>query len=46
MKYAAEKGSGVMIYIYIYIPSFIKTGLAVQKLIGGDTQAYRHTEAW
>jgi hypothetical protein len=28
MKYAVEMGSGVM----IYIPSFIKTGLGIQKL--------------
>jgi hypothetical protein len=36
MKYAVEMGSGVM----IYIPSFIKIGLGIQKLIGGytDTQ--------
>jgi hypothetical protein len=31
MKYSVEVGSGGM----IYIPSFIKTGLAIQKLIGG-----------
>jgi hypothetical protein len=30
MKYAVEMGSGEM----IYIPSFIKTGSAIQKLIG------------
>jgi hypothetical protein len=36
MKYAVEMGSGGM----IYIPSFIKTGSGIQKLIGGDT----HTE--
>jgi hypothetical protein len=34
MKYAVEAGSGVM----IYIPSFIKIGSGIQKLIGGDTQ--------
>jgi hypothetical protein len=37
MKYAVEMGSGAM----IYIPSFIKFGSGVQKLIGGgggDTQ--------
>jgi hypothetical protein len=36
MKYAIEMGSGVM----IYIPSFIKIGSGIQKLIGGytDTQ--------
>jgi hypothetical protein len=30
MKYAVEMGSGAM----IYIPSFIKIGSGVQKLIG------------
>jgi hypothetical protein len=34
MKYAVEMGSGVM----IYMPSFIKSGLAIQKFIMGDTQ--------
>jgi hypothetical protein len=34
MMYATEMGSGSM----IYIPSFIKIGSAIQKLIGGDTQ--------
>jgi hypothetical protein len=33
MKYAVEMGSGAM----IYIPSFIKIGSAIQKLIGGYT---------
>jgi hypothetical protein len=33
MRYAVEMGSGVM----IYIPSFIKTGSAIQKLIEGHT---------
>jgi hypothetical protein len=34
MKYADVMGSGVM----IYIPCFIKTGSAIQKLLGrGDT---------
>jgi hypothetical protein len=33
-KYAIELGSGVM----TYIPSFVKTGSAIQKLKGGDTQ--------
>jgi hypothetical protein len=37
MKYAVEMGSGAM----IYIPSFIKTGSVIQKLIGG---IYRHTD--
>jgi hypothetical protein len=31
MKYAVEMGSGAM----TYIPSFIKIGPAIQKLIGG-----------
>jgi hypothetical protein len=39
MKYAVEMGSGAM----IYIPSFIKTGSGIQKLIARDTQT--HT-AW
>jgi hypothetical protein len=34
MKYAVEMGTGAM----IYIPSFIKIGSVIQKLIGGDTQ--------
>jgi hypothetical protein len=34
MKYAAEMGSGAM----IYIPSFIKIGSGIQKLTRGDTQ--------
>jgi hypothetical protein len=33
MKYADEMGSGAM----IYMPSFIKTGSGIQKLIAGDT---------
>jgi hypothetical protein len=36
MKYAIEVGSGVM----IYIPSFIKIGPAIQKLIGGAHRQY------
>jgi hypothetical protein len=32
MNYAAEMGSGAM----IYIPSFIKIGSGIQKLIGRD----------
>jgi hypothetical protein len=39
MKCAVEMGSGAM----IYIPSFIKTGSGVQKLIRGDTQT--HTDS-
>jgi hypothetical protein len=34
MKYADEVGSGVM----IYIPTSIKTGSSIHKLIGGNTQ--------
>jgi hypothetical protein len=37
MKYAVEMGSGVM----IYIPSFIKIGSGIHKLIRGDTQTHR-----
>jgi hypothetical protein len=37
MKYAVEMGLVVM----IYIPSFIKIGSGIQKLIGGDTQTAR-----
>jgi hypothetical protein len=33
MKYAVEMGSGAV----IYVPSFIKIGSGVQKLMGGDT---------
>jgi hypothetical protein len=36
-KYAVEVGSGVM----IYIPSFIKIGPAMRKLVGRDTQTHR-----
>jgi hypothetical protein len=35
MKYDIEMGSGAM----IYVPSFIKIGSGIQKLIEGDTQA-------
>jgi uncharacterized RmlC-like cupin family protein len=38
MKYAAEMGSGAM----IYIPSFIMTGEGIQKLIKGN---HRHTDS-
>jgi hypothetical protein len=37
MKYAVEMGSGAT----IYIPSSIKIGSAIQKLIGWDTQTHR-----
>jgi hypothetical protein len=35
MKYAVEMGSGSM----IYIPSFVKIGSGVQKLVGGYTDS-------
>jgi hypothetical protein len=35
MKYAVEMGSSAM----IYVPSFIKPGAAIQKLIGGNTDS-------
>jgi hypothetical protein len=37
MKYAVEMGSGAM----IYIPSFIKIGPGIQKLIQGEPQTHR-----
>jgi hypothetical protein len=37
MKYAVEMGSGVM----IYIPSLVKTGSGIQKLIRMDSQTHR-----
>jgi hypothetical protein len=37
MEYAVQMGSGAM----IYIPSFIKIGFGIQKLIGGDAQTRR-----
>jgi hypothetical protein len=37
MKCAVEMGSGGM----IYIPSFIKTGSGIQKLVGGDSPRHR-----
>jgi hypothetical protein len=40
MKYAVEMGSGAM----IYIPSFIKIGSDIQKLIGGGG-GFRHPDA-
>jgi hypothetical protein len=41
MKYATEMGSGAV----IYIPSFIKIGSGIQKLMGGiiHRQTHRHT---
>jgi hypothetical protein len=38
MKYVVEMDSGAM----IYLPSFIKTGSGIQKLIGGK---YSHTDS-
>jgi hypothetical protein len=38
MKYAAEMGSGAM----IYIPSFITIGSGIQKFIGRGV--HRHTD--
>jgi hypothetical protein len=40
MKYAVEMGSGAM----IYIPSFIKIGSRIQKLIAGVTGTQRSTD--
>jgi hypothetical protein len=43
MNYAIEMGSGAM----IYIPSFIKIGSAIQKLIRGihiETHRYPNTQ--
>jgi hypothetical protein len=37
MKYAAEMGSGIM----IYISSFIKIGSGIQKLIRRNKQTHR-----
>jgi hypothetical protein len=36
--YAAEMGSGAM--IYSYIPSFIEIGSGIRKSIRGDTQTH------
>jgi hypothetical protein len=37
MKYAIEMGSGAM----IYVPSSIKIGSGIQKLIRGDSRTHR-----
>jgi hypothetical protein len=37
MKYVVEMGSVTM----IYIPSFIKIGSGIRKLIRGDSQTHR-----
>jgi hypothetical protein len=39
MRYVVEMGSGAM----IYIPSFIKIGSGIQKLMRGDSQT--HTDS-
>jgi hypothetical protein len=36
-------GSGAV--IYVYVPSFIKIGSGIQKLIGGDTKTPTQTHA-
>jgi hypothetical protein len=42
MKYAIHMGSGAM----MYIPSFIKIGSGLQKIIGGeDMQTQGHTDS-
>jgi F0F1-type ATP synthase alpha subunit len=41
MKYAVEMGSGAM----IYIPSFIKIGSGIQKLILGNSQTDKRARA-
>jgi hypothetical protein len=40
IKQNVGMGSGDM----IYIPSFIKIGSDIQKLIGGGGEIYRHTD--
>jgi hypothetical protein len=40
MKYDIKMGSVAM----IHIPVFIQTDSNIQKLTGGDTQTYRHTD--
>jgi hypothetical protein len=40
MKYAAEMGSGGM----VYIPSFIKIGSDIQTLLGGSTNIQTHRQ--
>jgi hypothetical protein len=40
MKHAVEIGSCVM----LYIPSFIQTGSAIRKLIGGRVGLHRRTD--
>jgi hypothetical protein len=40
MKYTVEMGSSAV----IYIPNFIKTGSAIQKLVGGGGDTQRHRQ--
>jgi hypothetical protein len=40
MKYTIEMGAGAM----IYVPSFIKTGSGIQKLIGANSHKHGHTD--
>jgi hypothetical protein len=40
MNYVFDLGSGAM----IYTQSFVKTGSAIQKPIGGDSRTQRETE--
>jgi hypothetical protein len=41
MKYAIEMASCGM----IHIPSFLKIGSSIQKLLAGNTHAYIHTDS-
>jgi hypothetical protein len=41
MKYTVEMASDGM----IYIPSFIKVGSGIQKLLRGDTHTDTHTDS-
>jgi hypothetical protein len=41
MEYSVETGSDVM----IYIPSFIKIGSGIQKLMGGGGGIRRHSDS-
>jgi hypothetical protein len=42
MKYAVEMGADAM----IYIPSFVKTGSDIQKLIGRGIHRHTDTETY
>jgi hypothetical protein len=41
VKHAVEMGISAM----MYIPTFIKTGSGIQKLICRNSQTYRHTDS-